>query len=138
MTTNIRFNRNQRRVLLGSLVAASFFLVEAGIIEIILGIDQNCRQSVGSIRLAPDPYSVCMPEWQWLFMHAASRGFVWLFNSTSSPLLGGLTMGVIYALTGAVSASIFKGRGWIVYVAIHLVLISSIAGLSYLSRYIAF
>lgn len=138
MVPNIRLDRNQRRVVLGTLLAASFFLVEAGIIEILLGMDQHCRQSLGSIRLAPDPYSICMPEWQWLFMHAASRGIVWLFSPTSSALLGGLIMGVIYALIGAMSVSMFRGRAWIVYLAIHLVLIASIAGLSYLGRYIAF
>jgi hypothetical protein len=137
MKTQIHLDRNERRVLIGALVAAAFFLVEAGIIEIFLGLDQECREAATRMRLAPDPFSVCMPEWQWLFLHSASRGFLWLFNQTAPALLAGLTMAVIYSLIGAMSASIFRGRGVIVFLAIHIMIVASVAGLGYLSRYIA-
>jgi hypothetical protein len=136
-STGNQFTPDQRRALLGALVAASFFLIEAGLIEISLGFDQECRRQIGSLRLAPDPFSACMPEWQWLFMHSASRGFLWLFNPGTPVLLAGVGMGVFYSLVGAVSALGFKGRAVIVYLGVHLFLVAGIAGLSYLSRYIA-
>jgi hypothetical protein len=137
MNKSYHLGPDQRRALLGALIAASFFLIEAGVIEIILGLDQECRRTVGSLRLAPDPFTACMPEWQWLFLHSASRGFLWLFNQTAPALIAGLSMGVIYSIVGAVSASVFKGRGIFVYLAVHLVIVGGVAGLSYLSRYIA-
>ena len=133
----LHLDRNQRRALVGALLAASIFLMEAGIIEIMLGLDLECRRSIGSLRLAPNPFITCMPEWQWLFMHAASRGFVWLFSQSSPALLAGLIMGGVYASIGAICASIFRWRGVVVYLMIHLAIVAGVAGLSYLGRYIA-
>jgi hypothetical protein len=137
MNTRLHLGRDERRVLIGALIAAAFFLVEAGIIEIVLGLDQECREAAARMRLDPDPFTVCIPEWQWLFLHSASRGFLWLINQSAPALLAGLTMAVVYSLIGAMSASIFRGRGVIVFLAIHIMIVASVAGLSYLSRYIA-
>lgn len=134
---SLRLDRSQRRAVVGALLAASFFLIEAGIIEIMLGLDLECRRSIGSLRLAPDPFTKCMPEWQWLFMHATSRGFIWLFNPSSPILLAGVLMGVVYALIGGVCASMFRWKGVLAYIAVHLGIASIVAGLSYLGRYIA-
>jgi hypothetical protein len=132
-----RLDKNQRRAVLGALLAASFFLVEAGVIEIILGVDQECRRSIRSLRLAPDPFTACMPEWEWLFLNAASRGFVWLLNQAASALLAGLIMGVVYSIIGAACAYLFRGRGVLAYLVIHLSIVAGVAGLSYLGQYIA-
>jgi hypothetical protein len=137
MKTTLHLGRNERRILIGALIAAAFFLVEAGIIEIVLGLDQECREAAARIRLAPDPFSVCLPEWQWLFLHSASRGFLWLFNQATPALLAGLTMAVLYSIIGAISVSIFRGHGVIAFLAIHIMIVASVAGLSYLSQYIA-
>ncbi len=133
----LTLDKDQRRALIGALLAASFFLIEAGVIEIILGMDQECRRAVGSLRLAPDPFSVCMPEWQWMFLHAASRGILWLFDASIPAILAGLGMGVLYAIVGAISAAVFRIRGFLVYLGIHIFLVAAVAGLSYLGRYIA-
>jgi hypothetical protein len=135
-------NRNklssiQRRALLGALIAASFFLIEAGVIEILLGLDQDCRRTVASLRLAPDPFSACMPEWEWMFMHSASRGFLWLFSPSSPALLASIIMGLVYSIIGAFSATTFKSKGILVFLAVHTFLVTTIAGLSYLGRFIA-
>jgi hypothetical protein len=127
----------QRQVLLGAIIAGSLFLIEAGVIEIILGLDLECRRAVGSLRLAPDPFSACMPEWQWLFLHSASRGLPWLLNSTTPAVVGALSMGVFYSITGGIIASLFKGKGVFIYLGFHLFLIALVAGLSYVGRYIA-
>lgn len=137
MNSRVKLGPDQRRALLGGLLAASFFLIEAGVIEIILGLDQECRRTAGNLRLAPDPFTACMPEWQWLFLHSASRGFLWLINNSTPALLAGLIMGVVYAVVGAMSASLFKGRGLFIFLAVHLFLVAGIAGLGYLGRYIA-
>jgi hypothetical protein len=137
MKNRYQFGPDQRRALVGALVAASFFLIEAGVIEIVLGLDQGCRSAVGSLRLAPNPFSVCIPEWEWMFLHSASRGLLWLFNPSSPALVAGIVMGVVYSIVGAFCATMFKTKGIFVYLAVHAFLVATIAGLSYLSRYIA-
>jgi hypothetical protein len=137
MTSGNNLTLQQRRVVLGALLAASFFLIEAGVVEIILGLDQQCRREVSALRLAPDPFSVCMSEWQWLYLHAASRGFLWLFNRSTPILLAGITMGFFYALVGAMIANFFKRGTVLVYLAVQLFLIALVAGLSYLGQFIA-
>jgi hypothetical protein len=137
MKIQFEIGPNQRRALVGALIAASFFLIEAGVIEILLGLDQDCRQAVESLRLAPDPFSACMPEWEWMFMHSASRGFLWLFSPSSPAFLASIIMGVFYSIVGAFSATTFKNKGIILYLVLHAFLVSTIAGLSYLGRYIA-
>jgi hypothetical protein len=137
MSKPLRLERHQRRAIAGALLAASFFLVEAGVVEIILGLDLECRRSVGSLRLAPDPFSACMPEWQWRFMNAASRGFIWLFNPNASALLSGLGMGAFYSVVGALCAFMFRVRGIGAFLAIHLAIMAVVAGFSFLGQYIA-
>ena len=46
MKIQFELNPNQRRALVGGLIAAAFFLIEAGVIEILLGLDQDCRRAV--------------------------------------------------------------------------------------------
>ena len=137
MISGINLTRQQRRVVLGALLAASFFLIEAGVVEIILGFDQQCRSEAAVLRLAPDPYSVCISEWQWLYLHAASRGILWLFNRSTPILLAGVTMGFFYALVGAMIANFFKRGAVLIYLAVQLFLIALVAGLSYLGQFIA-
>jgi len=137
MNYRFRFGPNQRRALVGALVAASFFLIEAGVIEILLGFDQECRSAVGNLRLAPDPFSVCMPEWEWMFLHSASRGLPWMFNPSFPTLVAIIAMGVVYSLIGAFSATTYKSKGIFFYLAVHVFLVAAIAGLSYLGKYIA-
>jgi hypothetical protein len=137
MSSGNNLSRQQRRVVLGALLAASFFLIEAGVVEIILGLDQQCRSDVAALRLAPDPFSVCMSEWQWLYLHATSRGFLWLFNRSTPILLAGITMGFFYALVGVLIANFFKRGAVLVYLAVQLFLIAAVAGLSYLGQFIA-
>lgn len=137
MKIQFELNPNQRRALVGGLIAAAFFLIEAGVIEILLGLDQDCRRAVERLRLAPDPFSACMPEWEWMLMHSASRGFLWLFNPSSPAFLASIIMGIFYSIVGAFSATTFKSKGIIAYLALHAFLVSTIAGLSYLGRYIA-
>lgn len=137
MEYRFKFGPDQRRALVGALVAASFFLIEAGVIEILLGLDQECRSGVGNLRLAPDPFSVCMPEWEWMFLQSASRGLLWMFNPSFPALVAVIAMGVVYSIVGAFSAATFKSKGIFVYLAVHAFLVAAIAGLSYLGKYIA-
>ncbi len=102
--SQLKLDQTQKTFLIGALLAMAFFFIAAGIVEMAIAIDQECRDSVASVRLAPDPFTVCLPEWKYYGLRAMSRGVVWAFNPESAPILGWLVMSLIYAVLGGISA----------------------------------
>ena len=133
----LKLDQSQKMFLIGALLAMAFFLIAAGVVEIAIAIDQDCRDSVESVRLAPDPFTVCLPEWEYYGLRAASRGVVWLFNPASPPILGWFVMGLIYAVLGGISAQVFGRRGIITFLGFTLTIVALIAGLGYMKTFIA-
>ena len=115
----------------------AFFFIAAGIVEMAIAIDQECRDSVASVRLAPDPFTVCLPEWKYYGLRAMSRGVVWAFNPESAPILGWLVMSLIYAVLGGISAQVFGRRGIIAFLGMFLALAALFAGLGFMKTFIA-
>ena len=135
--SKLKLDQSQKTFLIGALLAMAFFLIAAGVVEIAIAIDQDCRDSVESVRLAPDPFTVCMPEWKYYSLRAASRGVVWFFNPEVPPILGWFVMGLIYAVLGGISAQVFGRRGIITFLGFVLAIVALIAGLGYMKTFIA-
>lgn len=133
----IRLDGRTKVFVLGALLAAALFLIEAGIAEILIAMDQDCRASISSVRLAPDPFQVCASEWQWYLVRALSRGIVWIFNQDSAPFIGWITMGLIYSLVGGMSAQAFKGRGVVAFLIAQVGIVAALMGLGYFRQFIA-
>lgn len=133
----IRLDARTKVFIVGALFAGALFLVEAGIAEILIAIDQDCRASISSVRLAPDPFDVCASEMQWYLARATSRGIVWVVNRDSAPIVGWLTMGFIYALTGGLSAQTFRGKGIVAFLIAQVGIIAALTGLGYFRQFIA-
>jgi len=133
----LRLEPAQRRFLVGATLALAFFLIEAGIVEIALGKDEACRAQVARMRLPTDPFSVCLPEWKWHLLLAASRGAAWAFSSDASPFYGWLAMGVFYAVVGGVSAQVFRKWGFVAFLCVHAAAVALFAGLGFLRGFIA-
>jgi len=132
-----RLDKRAKIFLIGALLAAAVFLIEAGVAEILIAMDQECRASIASIRLAPDPFDVCASEWQWYLMRAMSRGIAWVINLDSAPIIGWLTMGLVYALIGGSVAQMFRGRGFVVFLIAQVGLVAALMGLGYFRQFIA-
>jgi hypothetical protein len=135
--SQLKLDRTQKAFLVGALLAMAFFLIAAGFVEIAIAIDQDCRDSVAAVRLSPDPFTVCLPEWKYYGLRATSRGVVWLFNPEAAPILGWLVMGMIYAVLGGISAQVFGRQGIIAFLGMILAIIALFAGLGYMKRFIA-
>lgn len=133
----IRLDGRTKVFVLGALLAAALFLIEAGIAEILIAMDQDCRASISTVRLAPDPFQVCASEWQWYLVRALSRGIVWIFNQDSAPFIGWITMGLIYSLVGGMSAQAFKGRGVVAFLIAQVGIVAALMGLGYFRQFIA-
>jgi hypothetical protein len=133
----LRLDGRARVFVIGALLAGALFLIEAGIAEILIAMDQECRASIASIRLAPDPFNVCAPEWQWYLVRALSRGIPWVINQESAPIIGWLSMGAFYAILGGISGQTFRGRGFIVFLIAQAGMVATLMGLGYFSQFIA-
>ena len=139
MQTASRFSldRSQKKFLVGALLAMAFFLIAAGIAEIAIAVDQNCRDSWAVIRFSPDPFTVCLPEWKYYGLRAVSRGVAWVINPETSPFFGWLAMSIIYGFMGGVIAQGIKRQGILLFLGLFLAIVAMMAGLGYLMKFIA-
>ncbi len=135
--SQLKLDKTQKTFLIGALLAMAFFFIVAGIAEIAIAVDKECRDSVASVRLSPDPFSVCLPEWKYYGLRAMSRGVVWAFNPEAAPILGWLLMSLIYAVLGGISAQTFGRRGIIAFLGMLLALIAMLAGIGFMKTFIA-
>ena len=119
------------------MIALSLFLIEAGVAEILIGSDEACREGVRHLRLAPDPFSACDPEWQWFMLRAVARGWAWLFNPNVAPLLGWVSMSGYYALAGGISAQLDRRNTILLLLVVQVGTVAIISGLGYLLQFIA-
>jgi hypothetical protein len=126
-----------QRFMVGALFAAAFFLVEAGIAEILLANHAQCEAMVSNMRLRYGLQEVCTPEWAVYMLNAISRGIVGLISPKASAFLAWLTMGGFYALAGGGCGQMSLRWGVITYLAGHIALVALLAGLGYLSQFIA-
>jgi len=135
--SQLKLDQTQKTFLIGALLATAFFFIVAGIAEIAIAMDQECRDSVAAVRLSPDPFTVCLPEWKYYGLRAVSRGVVWAFNPEAAPIFGWLVMSLIYAVLGGINAQAFGRRGIIAFLGIFLALIALFAGLGFMKTFIA-
>ncbi len=135
--SELKLDQTQKTFLIGALLAMAFFFIAAGIAEIAIAMDQECRDSAAAVRLSPDPFTVCLPEWKHYGLRAVSRGVVWAFNPEAAPILGWLVMSLIYAVLGGISAQVFGRRGIIAFLGMFLALIALFAGLGFMKTFIA-
>jgi len=135
--SQLKLDQTQKTFLIGALLAMAFFFIVAGIAEIAIAMDQECRDSVAAVRLAPDPFTVCLPEWKHYGLKAVSRGVVWAFSPEAAPIFGWLVMSLIYAVLGGISGQIFGRRGIIAFLGMFLGLIALLTGIGFMRKFIA-
>ena len=135
--SQLKLDQTQKTFLIGALIAMAFFFIAAGIAEIAIAMDQECRDSVAAVRLSPDPFTVCLPEWKHYGLRAVSRGVVWTFSTEAAPIFGWLVMSMIYAVLGGISAQVFGRRGIIAFLGMFLALLALFAGIGFMKTFIA-
>lgn len=121
---------------IGFLLAASFFLIEAGAAEVMLARRSDCVEQLGRMRLAPNPEQACMSEFQYFLARAVSRGvFVPADPEPPGAVVWPLMAGM-YGLIGGALARLEPTRGVGVYFGIHLALLMVLMSLDFLSQFI--
>lgn len=126
-----------QRFMVGALFAAAFFLVEAGVAEILLGQNAQCEAMVSGMRLRFGLEDVCTPDWVVYMLGALSRGIIGLIMPSAPALLAWLSMGAIYAIAGGGCGQLTPRWGVAIYLAGHIALVALLAGLGYISQFIA-
>ena len=129
---------SELRFILGAVFALSLFLVEAGVAEILIGKDITCREALGRMRLAPDVFTICQPEWEWFMLRALARGWPWLVEASSPAAIGWVVMGVYYAVLGGMAQQISRRLGWVIFLCMQLATVALVAGLGYIRQFIFF
>ena len=138
----VRIERSKRRVsdqprfLVGALLAAAFFLIEAGVAEIYLARDAQCQAMIDNLRIGFSSQDVCTPEWVMFMLGAVSRGIVGLLWPKAPSIYAWLSMGGFYAVLGGGCGLISPRWGGVIYLAGHIMLVAILAGLGYISQFI--
>ena len=122
-------------LLLGGILGAAFYLVQAGVAEIILSRNVACLARADQLRIGFLPGDICMPEWQELLLKGASHGVLGILLG-GVPLLGRILTGGVYLLLGAVCSQFPRRLGWIVFILAGLFMVAVAALLSYLSQFV--
>ena len=125
-----------QRALIGFLLAAALFLVEAGWGEIFLATNQTCVATLRGIRLAPDPSEVCGSEFQIHLAASFSTGLVGLFRPEAPSAVAWIAMGMLYGLAGAGFAQLKPRQAVVGYLVSHAVLTMGLVAANYLSQFI--
>ena len=125
-----------QRALIGFLLAAALFLVEAGWGEIFLATNQTCVATLRGIRLAPDPSEVCGSEFQIHLAASFSTGLVGLFRPEAPSAVAWIAMGMLYGLAGAGFAQLKPRHAVVGYLIAHSVLVMGLVAANYLSQFI--
>ena len=126
-----------QRFMVGALFAAALFLVEAGIAEILLANHAQCEAMVSNMRLRFGLQEVCTPKWAVFMLGAISRGIIGLILPGAPAFVAWLTMGGIYALAGGGCGQMSPRWGVVIYLAGHIAIVALLAGLGYISQFIA-
>ncbi|MBN2557008.1 MAG: hypothetical protein JXA97_13830 [Anaerolineales bacterium] len=126
---------NMRWMMMGGLLAAAFFLVQAGAAEIFLSRNAVCLANADQLRIDLLPEEICMPAWQELLLTGAASGILGVFLR-SAPWLGWVLTGGLYFALGVGVTQIRPRIGLTVFLMAHLFMIVIAAMLAYISQYI--
>jgi len=125
-----------QRALIGFLLAAALFLVEAGWGEISLATNQSCVATLRGIRLPPDPSRACGSEFQLHLAASFSTGLVGLFRPDAPSAVAWIVMAMLYGLAGAGFAQLRPRHAIAGYLVAHAVLVMGLVAANYLSQFI--
>ena len=124
------------RLAVALLLAAAIFLIEAGVVEIMLANEASCQEGLSHQRLAPSQGVSCLPEWQVFMLRAFSRGIIGLLLPNAPAILGLLSMVLIYVLLGGACSRLTTHWGIAVFIGTQIALTALVAGLMYIAQYI--
>jgi hypothetical protein len=137
IVSRIISDRITRKFIIGALLAASFYFISAGISEILLAGYERCVAQNERLFLSPIIEEVCRPEWQVLLIRSSSRHLIGLLFPQSPAILAWFGTSILYAVFGGFLSQATPKWGIITFIIVHLALVSIMAMMAYMSRFIA-
>lgn len=126
-----------QRALIGFLLGAALFLVEAGYGEITLANNQTCVERLRGVRLAPDPTEFCVSEFGLHLAESFSSGIVGIPRSEPPRAVAWTVMALFYGLAGAGFAQLRLPQAVIGFLVAHAALLMCLVAINYISQFIA-
>lgn len=121
------------RFLVGFLIAAAFFFVEAGVAEIALARNAECVRSLARMRLAPNPGEACMSELERYLAGSVSRA---TFDADAPQLVVWTVLASGYGLIGGAFSQLRLRRAIAGYLILHVLLLAGFTSIGFLSQFI--
>ena len=125
-----------QRALVGFLLAAALFFMEAGWAEISMAQNEECLEGLRALRMPPSATSVCASEFQLYLSQAASKGIVGVFRPDASNAVAWMVMALLYGALGAAFAQLSPRYAIPGFVATHLMLLMVLMATGYLAQFI--
>lgn len=122
------------RFLVGFLIAAAAFFVEAGVAEIALARNSECVRSLSGLRLAPNPDEACMSELGRYVAQSVSRAG---FGADTPQALVWLLLAAGYGLLGGAFSQLRLQIAVAGYLIVHALLLAGFTSIAFLSQFIA-
>jgi len=127
-----------QRFLIGFLFAMAFFLIEAGVAELLLARNETCLASLSEFRLAPDPNVVCMSEFEIFLARGLSRGPIGTLSPATSAFIAWPIIAVLYGLMGGGFAQLSLRPAIGGFLIVHFILLMAFVSVDYISQFIVF
>jgi hypothetical protein len=125
-----------QRALIGFLLAAALFLVEAGFGEITLANNLTCIERLRGIRLPPASSEACVSEFELYLAESFSSGILGVLRAEPPRALAWIVMALLYGLAGAGFAQLQLRQAVIGFFIAHAVLVMILVAVNYLSQFI--
>lgn len=122
-------------LLFGAFLGAAFYLVQAGVMEILLARDAACLASSGQLRIGMLTDDVCLPEWQRLAMTGAAAGIAGIFLR-GIRWLGWMVSAGLYALLGAGASTLRPRLRGVVFLGGYVFMTAIAAVLAYIAQFV--
>lgn len=127
------------RFVVGALLAAALFSLEAGLGQIALSRDAECREAELRLRLRlPGTPSRCLPELGLAATRSLGYGPGGALLPDQPPFLAWAMGAGVYAILGAVCAQLTLGWAVGTFLTVHAFLLGAQAFFSYISIYVSF
>ncbi|GMR11483.1 MAG: hypothetical protein BMS9Abin28_2316 [Anaerolineae bacterium] len=127
-----------QRFLIGFLFAMAFFMIEAGVAEVLLARNEICLEALSEYRLAPDPNEVCMSEFEFFLARSLSRGAIGTLSPSTSAFVAWPIIAVLYGLIGGGFAQLSLRAAIGGFLIVHVILLMAFMSVDYMSQFIIF
>lgn len=119
----LNISRLLNRALVGAMLAAALFFVEAGVGLVVLGNDAVCREQADRLRFRFVTDDACLSDMESQFFETLLRGPLFSADDEVPLLLALGFTALIYGLLGAIAAQFSLKWGLLSFILMHFLLL---------------